>query len=868
MKIESLKFKNINSLKGEWRIDFLSNEFIENGIFAIVGETGAGKSSILDAITLALYGKTPRQRDINSSKNNLMTKLTAECYSEVIFRGKDNRRYRSRWYQHRAKKRADGKLQTPRVLLEEVNKKTVATKIEEWREAVEDATRLDFDRFCKCVMLAQGNFSAFLRANEREKSEILEQITNTSLYKKIGKRVFQEAKERRVELDRLKERLETLKPLILEDRKEHEDRFKELKNSLRSLKSQIEDLREKKSSILFFNREQEELHRAKENLIKLKSELNEIKETKSKLQELFKKAQKEIDEFYSEDERREELITKVEKLDILFNEKKKLEVKYQKEIAKLKSAIEDKSKKLDKFNNIKSVDESKDELFSLKEQYLTKRYLCYEYNRIKNSLNGILEELRIKKEDYSNIETKIVKKAKTLEELKANLQIGELALKVLELRRYLEDNEPCLVCGSRTHNIEAVGDIPTNIDIDEIKEKIELLTKELNGLKVEKEVLKETIRTLREKSSTLQKELKQIEDDIKDCNSLEIEKKIDNIDEKISILETYQQREEILNQIDSKKDKIALYTKELEDIQKEIKENRDLRDELFYGDIKEYKKDIYKKRVKLLEKRELITKDLDSIENQQREIEFIIDGNKRTVEIKTNTLKNIKNIIDNFDLDSLNRELLEKERDISLKNQELGKIELLIKRDDEVRARYKEIKIKLESQMEDLEVLDTLNNLIGSSDGAKFAKFAQTITMDYLLILANRHLKHLDKRYKIIQKGILDFVVVDRYQADEIRPVSTLSGGESFIVSLALALGLSDLAGENINIETLFLDEGFGTLDAQTLETILSSLDRLNSQGKMIGIISHIEAIKDAISLKIEVKKSGGFGYLNPKYRI
>ncbi len=205
---------------------------------------------------------------------------------------------------------------------------------------------------------------------------------------------------------------------------------------------------------------------------------------------------------------------------------------------------------------------------------------------------------------------------------------------------------------------------------------------------------------------------------------------------------------------------------------------------------------------------------------------------------------------------------------VSLKNQEYGRVYQILKRDDEVILRYRDILDKLEALESEVDILDTLNSLIGSSDGAKFAKFAQTVTMDYLLVLANRHLESLDKRYKIKQQGILDFIVEDSYQAGEIRPISTLSGGESFLVSLALALGLSDLAGKNINIETLFLDEGFGTLDSQSLETVLVGLDRLNSQGKIIGIISHVEAIKEAIPLKIEVKKSGGFGYLDSKYRV
>jgi len=155
-----------------------------------------------------------------------------------------------------------------------------------------------------------------------------------------------------------------------------------------------------------------------------------------------------------------------------------------------------------------------------------------------------------------------------------------------------------------------------------------------------------------------------------------------------------------------------------------------------------------------------------------------------------------------------------------------------------------------------------LNELIGSADGAKFSKFAQGITLDRLIYLSNRHLKILADRYYIIRRKVenylLELDIVDKYQGDEIRPAETLSGGESFLVSLSLALGLSELASQKISIDSLFLDEGFGTLDKNSLETALEALNLLESKGKMVGVISHVEALKEHIPLQIRVKKMGG----------
>ncbi|HHN8396154.1 TPA: exonuclease subunit SbcC, partial [Klebsiella quasipneumoniae] len=156
-----------------------------------------------------------------------------------------------------------------------------------------------------------------------------------------------------------------------------------------------------------------------------------------------------------------------------------------------------------------------------------------------------------------------------------------------------------------------------------------------------------------------------------------------------------------------------------------------------------------------------------------------------------------------------------------------------------------------------------LNSLIGSSTGDRFRKFAQGLTLDNLVWLANQQLNRLHGRYLLQRKAseALELEVVDTWQADAVRDTRTLSGGESFLVSLALALALSDLVSHKTRIDSLFLDEGFGTLDSETLDTALDALDALNASGKIIGVISHVEAMKDRIPVQIKVKKINGLGY-------
>ena len=181
------------------------------------------------------------------------------------------------------------------------------------------------------------------------------------------------------------------------------------------------------------------------------------------------------------------------------------------------------------------------------------------------------------------------------------------------------------------------------------------------------------------------------------------------------------------------------------------------------------------------------------------------------------------------------------------------------KRRENQQTLYEEISL----QTAETDIWQRLDGLIGSARGDKYRKFAQGLTLDHLLLLANRHLARLHGRYLLRRKarGELELDIVDAWQGEVARDTRTLSGGESFLVSLALALSLSDLVSNKTSIDSLFLDEGFGTLDGDTLDIALDALDTLNASGKMIGVISHVESLKERIPAQIRVEKGGGVGH-------
>ena len=175
--------------------------------------------------------------------------------------------------------------------------------------------------------------------------------------------------------------------------------------------------------------------------------------------------------------------------------------------------------------------------------------------------------------------------------------------------------------------------------------------------------------------------------------------------------------------------------------------------------------------------------------------------------------------------------------------------------DDRCRKTMAEKGAALSEAKEGVKIWQRLSGLIGSADGKRFRRFAQGLSLDVLLRHANLHLLRLSDRYQLgrVEGEELGLEIIDRYQASVRRPMASLSGGESFIASLALALGLSDLAGRNVQIDSLFIDEGFGSLDGDTLDEAISALEGLRLREKTVGVISHVELLKERISTQVVV---------------
>lgn len=199
-------------------------------------------------------------------------------------------------------------------------------------------------------------------------------------------------------------------------------------------------------------------------------------------------------------------------------------------------------------------------------------------------------------------------------------------------------------------------------------------------------------------------------------------------------------------------------------------------------------------------------------------------------------------------------EELSKSRENS--NQRKGEIGHILQQQEINHKRFDSLKILLEKNRQESENWNKLSDLIGSPDGKKFRRIAQEYTLDILLIHANHHLEFLSKRYVLSRiPDTLALQILDRDMGDEIRSVFSLSGGESFLVSLALALGLASLSSDKMQVESLFIDEGFGSLDPETLDMAMDALDRLHSQGRKVGVISHVQEMKERITTQIQVEK-------------
>jgi exonuclease SbcC len=274
VKILELRFRNLNSLTGEWHIDFTHPDYENGGIFAITGPTGSGKTTILDAICLALYGQTPRLGKVTAGTNEIMSRHTAECFAEVIFESSKGR-FKCHWSQNKARKQPDGKLQSPQHEISDADTGAMLeSKIRDVLGKVHECTGLEFSQFTRSILLAQGGFAAFLSASPSDRSPILEQITGTEIYTEISRRVHVRASSERSALADLQDGIERIRICS-------EDELRVMARETEELEARscaLQDSIRQKGDALSLVKRCRELGRELETLKREEQELSEKKE--------------------------------------------------------------------------------------------------------------------------------------------------------------------------------------------------------------------------------------------------------------------------------------------------------------------------------------------------------------------------------------------------------------------------------------------------------------------------------------------------------------------------------------------------------------------------------------------------------------
>ncbi|MGO3622371.1 MAG: AAA family ATPase, partial [Pseudomonas helleri] len=281
MKILAIRLKNLASLAGPFELDFTAEPLASAGLFAITGPTGAGKSTLLDALCLALFGAVPRLNNTGrdakvpdadgeiatGDPRTLLRRGTGEGYAEVDFVGIDGRRYRARWEANRAREKATGKLQASRQSLRDLDSdQLLASQKSDYKVQLESRLGLNFEQFTRAVMLAQSEFSAFLKADDNERSELLEKLTDTALYTRLGKRAFDKAKEARDAHKQLQDQAVGVTPLEPEARAELDQRHSEAQQLLKTRQSQLKQLEQQHTWLKTLRELQEQQQSAAEQL--------------------------------------------------------------------------------------------------------------------------------------------------------------------------------------------------------------------------------------------------------------------------------------------------------------------------------------------------------------------------------------------------------------------------------------------------------------------------------------------------------------------------------------------------------------------------------------------------------------------------
>jgi len=819
MRILFLRFANINSLAGEWAINFEDPAF-RDGLFALTGPTGSGKTSVLDALSLALYGRTVRQK-ISKETNEVMTRGTSSALSEVTFET-HGQRFLCTWSQHRARAKTGGNLQpAKRSLTCLTNGKTLCERLNGMDDAVARATGMTFEQFTRSVLLAQGQFDAFLKAKDDERSGILEQVTGTEIYSEIGAEVFARYQQERDKVALLTQQQASVRVLDDESRAALLCECTAAREAKRELSDAVERLQREHAWLDHLNTLRGELVRLQQEGVAYD---DRVRQSAPVLERLARaEAARAVDVVYA----------KADAIRKLAWQRVKVWASRPVDVAAAAAALDDWRRELAVADRLLTHPEAGPPTAEERGWPLVRCALfSLEANRAHSAALPALDAFRINKDaaqaERARAESERAARRPDLEStLRLAREKVELVKRVASLedqRALLEQGFPCPLCGATEHPYSSGIPLP----------ELAAAQKELDGIEQRLRNLEQAVEAARGAAESAEAALlrqenavRVFEQGLRDAQA-RYESSREELKERIA------SGEEVVREVQAVTDKL-----------KAALVSAGFSNEPHWLDARWNDKDVARSQAL----KEELAQTGSSLKGRRSQTEELLSRKMS----EALTQRSIEEVL---------AERTEKRAALEQQTQRVADLQAALKADDEAVLLRREQGTALEAQKALFAHWESLNSWIGGENGARFKRYAQGITLRRLLQMANPHLARMTRdRYEMAwapESQELLPEMIDREQGDVRRAVSNLSGGETFLVSLALALGLSGMASGQLRVDSLFLDEGFGTLDEDALDTALETLAGLQRQGKLIGIISHVPAIKERVRTQIQIVPQAG----------
>jgi len=892
MKPINLTISAFGPYKDEVNIDF--TKLGENGIFLITGDTGAGKTSIFDAISFALFGDVSGSNRPIPSLRSDFADIDTETFVklEFIHKNKIYKILRNPSYD-KPKKRGDGFTKKVADATLEYGDKVI-TGIKNVDSKIEEILGINAKQFKQIAMLAQGEFLKILFAESKDRTEIFRKIFDTNIYNLISKKLKEKLKENEDNLKSLKNEFVTNTDNILWDEEKKIDVNEkdlnevDIENILTELKDEVSKNKKQKDELDEIVSQNEKEVKSKEEEIKKQEELNLKINNFNKLkkeEEELKNQEKEIEDLKSQIAKNQKIREVIKPKEDNINNQKESIKKIEKELTSIINRINmgmEKEKgydrKIEKVNQIGEIFKTYNEKLEEKNDLLEKAKLVKKVEDFQKEKDVKLKEYSIIENEYKNLNVEYIEK----EDEFFKEQAGIIAEK-------LEENKPCPVCGSTVHpNIAKKSEsVLSKEELNKLKSRLENKQKEKQLKQNECIQLNSQIKTLvlenKEIFGELENEVinyENIKKNIKDeysKNEIKLKenenllntlyKEITNQTIVISKFEYDKFKDDVINSINAEKNQLV------KDKTLEEEKNNQLKD----GKLKlsnyidEYNKAIISLGFKNEEECKKVLMSEEKAENVQKYIDSYntsVTANKTRISELEETVKGKQEI----DLSKIKEELIELNQKTDENKKIKEKIQEKLGNNARIYDKLVENSKKLKRQIKDYTIYDelsrTANGTLSGKKRIEFEQYVQATYFDMVIVEANKRLQKMtENRYLLVRKDEpeklsdkvgLDLEVIDNYTGKK-RDVKSLSGGESFKAALSLALGLSDVIQSysgGVVIDTLFIDEGFGSLDTESRDQAINTLSLLIDNNKLIGIISHVTELKERIDKKIIVTKT------------